>query len=67
MPEEIKRAFDHRGTIKKLLHVMVEDGILVYQVDMVLEGLKQAVFTSTAVQELWVDDEYGNYNELPVK
>jgi DNA-binding PadR family transcriptional regulator len=71
MSEETKPKlfYDHSGTIKKLLHVLVEDEILMYQVDMVLEGLRKAIYTSTAVQERWANFDYnGNgYKDLPLK
>jgi len=64
-----KQFYDLRATIKKLLHVLVEDEILMCQVDRVLEGLREAIYTSTAVQERWANFDYnGNgYKDLPLK
>jgi len=64
-----KLVYDNKATVKKLLHVLVEDQVLIDHVDRLLDELREAVMTSSRVQEIWAADSYDNngYKDLPLK
>ncbi|MDQ0091676.1 hypothetical protein J2T12_005116 [Paenibacillus anaericanus] len=61
---EPKLINDLRPVVKKMLHVLVEHEIPMSSLEVVLDSLKDAVYTSTLIQERWANDDYEGYKNL---